>query len=412
MSSKPKPTGVFNAKKAWAIFFAIFIAGVALAWSQNKIVPVLPFIQSDLNVSAQVAGWISGLFNVMGIVLAFPAVGIARKFGARKGGIAALACALIGAIIGFIAPDQTVLMVSRVIEGFGIGLIAVIAPSVVAAWFPVKKRSFPMGIWSAWQCITVAGVFLFTGNIIGPDLAWKNMYIIGFVILAIAIVAFIAVVKMPPATQNHADIEDSSASMFSVLKIPSAWFITILFFAFGIACMALVSWVSGFWEQTVGWDVLDSNKLIGLMYAGEVATCALAGFLLTKIPTLAAQKKFVVVFSFVYTLCFFMLYTVTDPSLIIFFCVLYVICEGVFVAGMWSFVTLIPKNPALGAAVIAMATIGQNLGMMLGSPIAGAILDATVRTGWNYLAILVAICMVIASVCFIFLKLHHDKEDE
>ena len=408
MDEKKTPSKKYNSKKAWAVFIVLFITGLALSWSQNKTVPILTFMQADLNVSAQVAGWISGMFNVMGIVLAFPAVGIIRKWGFRVTGITALVCTLVGTIIGFIAPNEYILLVSRIIEGFGIGLVAVAVPALTAAWFPPEKRSVPMGIWSTWQAVIVACVFLFTGNILGPDLAWKNFYIIGIIIAAVALALYIIVVKAPEMDENYADAEDSSESMFVVLKNPSAWFITILFFAFGIACMALVAWLSVFWGQTVGWDTLESNHIIGLMYAGEIVTCALAGVVIAKLPTLAARKWFVVVFAFIYAACFFALYTVTEANTIILFCVIYVIAEGVFCAGMWYFVTLVPKKATHSAATVAMVAVGQNLGMMMGAPIAGAVLDATNMTGWSTLAIFVCGCMIVSSICMALCKLNKD----
>ncbi len=175
--------------------------------------------------------------------------GIIRKFGYRITGIAALVFCLVGGIIGFFAPNEFVLLFSRIVEGFGIGLIAVMAPALTSAWFPVEKRSAPMGIWSTWQAVVVACVFLFTGNIIGPDVAWKNMVLIGIVIAAVALVAFIAVVRAPAPENDFGEIDEEQVSILEVFKNPNAWFITLLFFAFGIACMALVAWLSVFWGQ-------------------------------------------------------------------------------------------------------------------------------------------------------------------
>ena len=75
-------------------------------------------LQTDLGISAGIAGWISGVFSLMGIVLAFPAVGIIRKWGALKGGLVSVAVTLVGSVVGLFAPNEYVLLVSRIIEGF------------------------------------------------------------------------------------------------------------------------------------------------------------------------------------------------------------------------------------------------------------------------------------------------------
>lgn len=402
----------FKSGQAWAVFLVIFLAGLALAWSANKFMPILTFVQQDLNVSAQVAGWISSLFNVMGIILAFPAVGIIRKFGYRATGIAALVFCLVGGIIGYFAPNEIILLLSRIVEGLGIGLIAVMAPALTSAWFPADKRSAPMGIWSAWQAVIVACVFLFAGNIIGPDIAWKNMVLIGIVIAAVALVAFIGVVRTPAPENDFGDIEAEQASAVEVFKNPNSWFITLLFFAFGIACMALVAWLSVFWGQTVGWDTLQSNQVIGIMYAGEIVTCAVAGFVIAKIKNMKTRKWFIVICSLVYSLCFFALYHTTSAAPIYAVCTIYVITEGVFCAGMWYFASVIPASPSLSAPTMAMVAIGQNLGMMFGAPIGGAILDATGMAGWNELAIMVTCCMLVSTACMAFLKLKSFQDNQ
>lgn len=412
MSVEKTSKKTFKSGQAWAVFLVIFLAGLALSWSANKFMPILTFVQADLHVSAQVSGWISSLFNVMGVILAFPAVGIIRKFGYRATGISALACCLIGGIISFFAPNEIILLFSRVIEGFGIGLIAVMAPALISAWFPVNKRSAPMGVWSTWQAVIIACVYLFTGNILGPDIAWKNMVLIGIVIAAVALVAFIAVVRTPAPENDFGDTDEKPVSVLEVFKNPNSWFITLLFFAFGIACISLVAWISIFWNQTVGWDTLQSNQVIGIMYAGEIVTCAVAGFVISKLKTLRIRKWFIVIFSLVYSLCFFALYHATTPGPIYAICTIYVITEGVFCAGMWYFASIIPASPSLSAPTMAMVAIGQNLGFMFGTPISGAILDATMMSGWNILAVMVTVCMLIATLSMVLLKLKNIKMNE
>lgn len=72
--------------KAWMIVLALFITGIAMAFAQNKVMPIIGLVQTDLSVGAGVAGWISSIFTLMGIVLAFPAVGLVRKWGIFKSG--------------------------------------------------------------------------------------------------------------------------------------------------------------------------------------------------------------------------------------------------------------------------------------------------------------------------------------
>ena len=48
----------------------------------------------------------------------------------------------------------------------------------------------------------------------------------------------------------------------------------------------------------------------------------------------------------------------------------------------------------------------NNLGMMVGVPLAGAILDATAMTGWTYLSFIAGGCLVISAVAYWFMKVY------
>ncbi|MEG1826463.1 MAG: MFS transporter [Gordonibacter sp.] len=398
----------FN-KKAWIIVIAIFIAGIAMAWTQNKVMPVIGLVQVDLGVTASVAGWISGIFNVLGIILAFPAVGMVRKWGVLKGGIISMAVTLVGTIIGFFAPDQTILLISRVIEGFGIGLISIIAPSTIAMWFPIEKRGLPMGVWSSWQMVAIASGFLFTGNIIGPDGAWKHMWIVGIFLLIIGLVLFAWKVRTPPLAENHANVEDATVPIREVFKYKSIYIMSIGGMGFGMAIMTFATWVATCWSAQAGLDPATAGSIVGYVYLAEIFTAILGGYILDKVKN---RKRFVAVDGILYAFVFIAAFNVTTLPAIAVVCVLYCVIEGVFAAAMWTLVTQTTPDPRLAGASTAFYSMFLNLGMMLGAPVAGAILDATNMQGWVYVAIFAAVCQLIGGICFGLMKLYNEKGEE
>lgn len=401
-----------NAVRAWLIVLAIFIAGIAMAWTQNKVLPVIGLVQVDLNVSAGVAGWISGIFNVLGIVLAFPAVAMVRKWGVVKGGVISIAVTLIGAVIGFFAGDEYMLLVSRVIEGFGISLISIIAPSTISMWFPSHKRSFPMGIWSSWQMVAIAGGFLLTGSIIGPDAVWKHMWIVSIILLALGIILFAAIVRTPPADENYADVEDTSIKITEVFKYKAVYIIGIGGIGFGVAIMTFATWIATYWTNAAGLDPAVANSIVGYVYLAEIFTAMIGGWILTRFKSLKSRQRFVAIDGILYAFVFFAAYHVIDMWAIVVVCVLYCVLEGVFAAAMWTFATQVVPDPRLAGGSTALFSMFLNFGMMLGGPIAGMILDATAGTGWGYVAIVATVAQLIGGISFGLLKLHGDEETE
>ena len=391
-------------KKPWIVLISVFVVGVAIAWGQNKIMPIIPVLMQQLGVTAQTAGWISSMSGVLGIVLALPTAGIVRKFGARNMGFAAIATSVIGAFIGLFSPNQAVLLLSRVIEGFGVGVIGVIAPSIISMWFPIEKRGLPMGIWSAWQIVAVAGTYVFTGLILGPEVQWKNMYYVGLALFVIAIVLFAVFVREPKEGEpNYAGVTDDSLPLLSCLKSPSLYIIGIGGIGFGIAIGVFCAWMPTYWDQLGIMPLLQGNAYIGYIYIGEIFACIFGGVLLNKVKH---RKKFAAVIGVLYAIVLSAAYHITTHAAAVAICFGYFLFEGIFVASMWTLVPQTVKDPRLVAGAVAVFTMFNNFGMMLGSPISGAILDATAMTGWGYLAIFAGVCQLIAAICFWVMKLY------
>lgn len=391
-------------KKAWIVLIAVFVVGVAIAWGQNKIMPIIPILMQQLGVTAQTAGWISSIGAICGIVLALPTAGIVRKFGVRNMGFAAIATSVIGAVIGLLSPNQAVLLLSRVIEGFGVGVIGVIAPSIISMWFPIEKRGLPMGVWSAWQVVAIAGTYVFTGLILGPEAQWKNMYFVGLALFVIAIVLFAVFVREPKEGEpNYADVTDDSLPLLSCLKSPSLYIIGIGGIGFGIAVGVFCAWMPTYWDQLGIMPLLQGNAYIGYIYIGEIFACIFGGVLLNKVKH---RKKFAAVIGVLYAIVLFAAYHITTHAAAVAICFGYFLFEGIFVASMWTLVPQTVKDPRLVAGAVAVFTMFNNFGMMLGSPISGAILDATAMTGWGYLAIFAGVCQLIAAICFWVMKLY------
>lgn len=128
-----------NVTKAWVIVIIAFLGGLALASAQNKVPPVIDVVMADFGIGETDAGWLTSVFTIMGMVTALPASYLMKKLGAKKVGVIALACAAVGSAAGTFCTDFALLMATRVLEGVGVGMIAVVGPAIIAMWFPRGK---------------------------------------------------------------------------------------------------------------------------------------------------------------------------------------------------------------------------------------------------------------------------------
>lgn len=146
MSTKQK-----NVRTAWVIVVIAFLGGLALASAQNKVPPCIDVVMAYFNIGETDAGWLTSVFTIMGMITAIPASWLLRKFGAKKIGVISLLCAAVGSALGAFSTELWMLMATRVLEGVGVGMIAVVGSAIISMWFPAEKRGLPMGVWGSWQ---------------------------------------------------------------------------------------------------------------------------------------------------------------------------------------------------------------------------------------------------------------------
>jgi predicted MFS family arabinose efflux permease len=131
---------------AWVVLLIVFLAGAASAMNQFKVPPLLPTLMKSFSVDLAAASFLMSVIAVAGTVLALPSGYILQRLGARRAGAIAIGAVAVGTVIEALAGRFDVLLLGRAIEGIGLGLVSVVAPTVIALWFPPETRGIPMGI--------------------------------------------------------------------------------------------------------------------------------------------------------------------------------------------------------------------------------------------------------------------------
>ena len=141
----------FPMSRRWMIFCSVFFLGILTSFGMFKAPTMFTteFI-SELGFTESSIGWVMSMFTLIGAVLAFPAGGIFAKLGAKKSLIITAISLIVGAVGGALATNATMMLVTRFIEGIGMGLVSVVGPAAVASIILAKKQGLAMGIWSVW----------------------------------------------------------------------------------------------------------------------------------------------------------------------------------------------------------------------------------------------------------------------
>lgn len=130
---------------AWVILGVVFLASLAASLNQAKVPPVLPVLMETFNLSLTNAGMLMSIFVFTGVILALPAGLIMHRLGLKVTALIAVGSLVVDSSLGALSTMSRLLLLSRFIEGVGMGLISVVAPAAITMWFVPQKRGTPMG---------------------------------------------------------------------------------------------------------------------------------------------------------------------------------------------------------------------------------------------------------------------------
>jgi EmrB/QacA subfamily drug resistance transporter len=187
--------------KPWVL--AATILGSSMAFIDGSVVNVaLPAIQSGLNVSVEGAQWVVNAYTLMLGALMLVGGSAGDRFGRRR--VFALGAAIFtAASVGCgLAPNATVLIAARVVQGIGGALLVPVSLAIISAAFPAPERGKALGTWAGFSAVTTAlGPVL--GGWLVDTLSWRAIF---FINVPIAVITLsIAFRHVPESREASAD---------------------------------------------------------------------------------------------------------------------------------------------------------------------------------------------------------------
>lgn len=405
MTKKQKATTT-----AWLIVIIAFLGGLALASAQNKVPPVIDVVMADFGIGETDAGWLTSVFTIMGMITALPASWLLQRLGAKKIGVISLACCAIGCALGAFCTEFWMLLATRVIEGVGVGMIAVVGPAIIAMWFPAEKRGLPMGVWGSWMMASQTILFFFGGGL-AANWGWQGVWWFVFILCVIALVLYQWKVKEPDGDMpNYAEGEDPEEFHFGEgFRSSATWVLTLAGLIFTFCCFGFATYISLYWAQEFfAGDMNQSNWWVSIMYAIEVPVVILLGWVMNHIKL--GNRRFMGVIGFaLYTFILFFCFRMNDPALLLPFIIIYPFLEGAIPTAYWTMIPSTAKKPEYAGTSIGILNVGLNIGTLLGPPITGFFIE---NYGWAAATVPLAIASVVGAVLFLFVKTYYHGHSE
>jgi predicted MFS family arabinose efflux permease len=377
--------------KKWIVCLIGIFGGISLALVQNKISPCINLIMESFDISMSGAGLLSSIFAVMGMLVALPSSVIIKRLGVKKAGLLSLLFAVTGSVIGVITNNIMVLIVSRIIEGCGVGIIAVIAPSLISMWFPPSKRGFPMGIWGSWMMVSQAVLFIINAPVT-QQFGWQGMWYFGLAVCIIMAILWALFITTPGKEENYANIESKSVSVKEGISSASIWILGLVATCFAFISFGFVTWISTYWTLVTGWSIDTTNSWISLLYTVEIGYALIIGLILNKVRD---RKKFLIFGFIAYTILAYTNFSVTSAAFVIALVFIYPIFDAQIPCTLWTICPQIAKRPELAGVALGVLNIGLNLGTIIGAPASGIAVELF---GWTGAAVLLAAVSLIGGL--------------
>lgn len=190
--------------------FGLMLGSFVGMFSETSLNIALPRMMTALHVDTGTIQWlVTGYMLVIGIVMPLSSL-LTRKFKTQRIVLFALSAFIVGALISAIASTFSVVLIGRMIQGIGTGLILPLMFSVAMVIFPPQKLGTIMGLCSLVIMFAPAIGPTLTGLMLN-SLSWHFIFWLFIPFLLVSFVITAVYLK------NTFQQSDSSTDIFSLL---------------------------------------------------------------------------------------------------------------------------------------------------------------------------------------------------
>lgn len=157
-------------------------------FTQLQLSSALPIIVSEFHISVTTGQWLTSVFQlVMGVMVPLTAF-LTRRFSTRQIVICSMAVFTVGSLLAWLGPNFVWVLVGRVLEAAGTGVMWPVLQITVFSIYPLSRRGFAMG---------TVGMAMSVAPAIGPTLGgwqtdangWRSIFLTMTVIGVVSLVA-------------------------------------------------------------------------------------------------------------------------------------------------------------------------------------------------------------------------------
>ena len=276
--TKSNPISFSSSQYAWLVLAAVYFASVSAPFNQFKVPPILPTLMDRFSLNLSQGGLLMSSVALTSLILALPAGLIVQRFGFNLSGLFALLCLAMGAGLGALSSGFQFLILSRIVEGIGIGLIGVIAPAAIAQWFPPERQGTAMGIWATW--VPVGSLLMYNlAPFFSQTFGWQSVWWVGAAFCVITALFYGLIVRQPPQTNSGAEEKLPKNDFGQALANRDIWLLGGSFVCFNLVLVTLSTYYPTFLNEVYDYPLAQASFLTSIPNFVILFSAPFAGWL-------------------------------------------------------------------------------------------------------------------------------------
>lgn len=186
MKNEHKKREIKDGQRAM-IFLCLVVSGISSSVLSTAMTTALPGVVEYFGISTSVGQWItSGYSLAMGMIMPLTAFLITR-FPTKRLYLTGIGAFIAGLLVSIFAGDFALMMVGRVLQACGNGVLMTAAQVVIMTIYPIKKRGTMMGTY---------GLATTAAPVVAPTIAglmidafgWKSIFYVSLVIMILSFI--------------------------------------------------------------------------------------------------------------------------------------------------------------------------------------------------------------------------------
>ena len=381
---------------SWPRVWVAFVAGCIGAFQIGKTFASLALIIDELALSLIQAGLILSLFS---LIAAFAGAGfglLSDRIGHLRTALAGLLVSAGGTFLGATATGVEVLLLSRLIEGFGFILAVVALPSLIGGSASDRSRPLAMGLWGAFMPAGIGASMLITPVLLEWH-GWRGLWNdVGLVILVWAAILFLIF----RGASGKSGIRLSTADFVANILRVGPLLVVAGFVCYSSLYQSLTAFLPTILVTEYGVTLANSAQLGALVVVGNIIGNVSAGWLIGRgfVPWKLLTVSFVAM-GVCATLVFA---TVSDPLVKTFAGFLFSAFGGMFPGTAFVLAAAYSVKPSHMALMAGLMLQGAGIGQTIGPLMVGSVVEFS--GSWNSANAVVIGMAGIGLVCALLLR--------